>query len=160
MSESNIENINYKQNTELLRVEKLVKKFPVYSGLLRRVQGFVHAVNGVSFKINAGQTLGLVGESGCGKSTLGRLILRLIEPTSGLVMFDGENLIESDKNKLKLVRQKMQVIFQNPYSSLDPRIAFCTASLFENLIDSSSSLSDDVEAFNSLISSEEELIAF
>ncbi len=122
MSESNIENINYKQNTELLRVEKLVKKFPVYSGLLRRVQGFVHAVNGVSFKINAGQTLGLVGESGCGKSTLGRLILRLIQPTSGLVMFEGDNLIESDKAKLKLVRQKMQVIFQNPYSSLDPRM--------------------------------------
>ena len=122
MSESNIGNINYKQNTELLRVEKLVKKFPVYSGLLRRVQGFVHAVNGVSFKINAGQTLGLVGESGCGKSTLGRLILRLIQPTSGLVMFEGDNLIESDKAKLKLVRQKMQVIFQNPYSSLDPRM--------------------------------------
>ena len=122
MTESNIKNLNYKQNTELLRVEKLEKKFPVYRGLIRRIQGFVHAVNGVSFTINAGQTLGLVGESGCGKSTLGRLILRLIEPTSGLVMFDGDNLIESDKNKLKLVRQKMQVIFQNPYSSLDPRM--------------------------------------
>ena len=107
MTESNIKNLNYKQNTELLRVEKLEKKFPVYRGLIRRIQGFVHAVNGVSFTINAGQTLGLVGESGCGKSTLGRLILRLIEPTSGLVIFDGDNLIESDKNKLKLVRQKI-----------------------------------------------------
>ena len=132
MKESVIENISFQKNTELLRVENVVKNFPVYGGLLRRIKGFVQAVAGVSFKIFAGQTVGLVGESGCGKTTLGRLILRLIEPTSGSVLFEGKNIIEADKGKLKSLRQEMQIIFQNPYSSLDPRMTI-GASISEGL---------------------------
>ena len=113
---------------ELIRVRNLVKYFPVYSRgvLLKKEIGVVHAVDDVSFDIKKNETLGLVGESGCGKTTTARLLLNLIEPTSGQVIFENENILEkfnsgSTKEKLR-IRRKMQLIFQNPYGSLDPRM--------------------------------------
>ncbi len=107
--------------TPLLRVDRLAKDFPVNSGLLRRVVGHVKAVDEVSFTIAPGETLGLVGESGSGKSTTARLILRLIEPTGGTVSIDGEELTTLNSRRLQKVRRGMQIVFQDPYSSLDPR---------------------------------------
>ncbi len=107
----------------VLRVEKLVKHFPVSTGsLFRRSVDVVHAVDGVSFDLRRGETLGLVGESGCGKSTTGRTILQLYRPTSGAVYLDGVDLVKLDRNALRLTRRKMQMIFQDPYASLNPRL--------------------------------------
>ena len=106
----------------LLQVKNLVKHFPIKGGLLGRVVDKVHAVDGVSFEINAGETLGVVGESGCGKSTTGRCILRLIEPTSGEVWFDGVNVTALPPNELRAMARHMQIIFQDPYASLNPRL--------------------------------------
>ncbi len=106
----------------LLVVENLVKHFPVQGGLLRRKFAAIHAVDDVSFTVDAGETLALVGESGCGKSTTGRLVLRLIEATSGNVTFDGEDLFKLPPETLRKRRRHMQIIFQDPYASLNPRM--------------------------------------
>ena len=106
----------------LLRVENLVKHFPIKGGLLGRTVDKVHAVDGVSFTLDAGETLGVVGESGCGKSTTGRCILRLIEPTSGEVWFDGSNVTALGAADLRAMARHMQIIFQDPYASLNPRM--------------------------------------
>jgi oligopeptide transport system ATP-binding protein len=108
--------------TPLLQVKNLVKHFPIRSGLLQRVSDHVHAVDGVSFDLAAGETLGVVGESGCGKSTTGRCILRLIEPSSGEVWFEGRNVTALDKPSLRAVAREIQIIFQDPYASLNPRM--------------------------------------
>ncbi len=113
--------------TPLLEVHGLVKRFPVHSGLLRRVVGHVRAVDGVDLHIDAGETLGLVGESGSGKSTVARLITRLVEPTEGTVVLDGVEVTALDAAKLRDARRNMQLVFQDPYSSLDPRVPIATS---------------------------------
>ena len=106
----------------LVEVNDLVKYFPVRAGLLQRVVNHLKAVDGVSFVVKKGETLGLVGESGCGKTTVGRSMLRLIEPTSGMIKFDGKDVLSLKARELKAVRRDMQIIFQDPYASLDPRV--------------------------------------
>src|SRR4029450_5228347 len=106
----------------LLEIRDLKKYFPVGEGLFSRNKGSVKAVDGVNLTVNEGETLGLVGESGCGKSTLGRTILRLIEPTSGEVIFHGKNLLALPGRELRDMRREMQIIFQDPYASLNPRM--------------------------------------
>src|SRR6266498_5927277 len=106
----------------LVDVQHLVKYFPVRSGLLQRVVNQVKAVDDVSFFVKKGETLGMVGESGCGKTTVGRSMLRLIEPTSGAVQFEGKDVLALRGRELKNVRRHMQIIFQDPYASLDPRV--------------------------------------
>ena len=110
------------QSQPLLRVKNLVKHFPIKGGIFGRVSEKVHAVDGVSFELAAGETLGVVGESGCGKSTTGRCILRLIEPTSGEVWFDRKNVTALGKTELRAMARDMQIIFQDPYASLNPRM--------------------------------------
>jgi oligopeptide/dipeptide ABC transporter ATP-binding protein len=105
----------------LVEVRELVKHFPIRQGLLQRQVGAVRAVDGVTFDVMRGETLGLVGESGCGKSTTARLLLRLMEPTSGSVKFEGEEIAHIKGKRLKDLRRSMQMIFQDPYSSLNPR---------------------------------------
>ena len=110
------------RSAPLLKVQNLVKHFPIRGGILSRTVGQVHAVDGVSFELPAGETLGVVGESGCGKSTTGRCILRLIEPTSGQVWFEGKSVTDAGKSELRALARDMQIIFQDPFASLNPRM--------------------------------------
>jgi oligopeptide transport system ATP-binding protein len=110
-------------NNVLLRVDNLVKHFPIVRGIFQKQVGAVRAVDGVSFEVKRGETLGLVGESGCGKSTTGRAILQLYRPTSGSVNFDGVDLVKLKGEELRKMRRKMQMIFQDPYASLNPRMS-------------------------------------
>ncbi|MCC7439749.1 MAG: dipeptide ABC transporter ATP-binding protein [Armatimonadetes bacterium] len=109
-------------NNTLLDIRNLKKYFPIKRGLFSKTVGFVKAVNDVSLNIQQGETLGLVGESGCGKTTVGRSILRLIEPTAGSVQFQGHEVTKMDTSEMRTLRRQMQIIFQDPYSSLNPRI--------------------------------------
>ena len=106
----------------LLVVRRLRKYFPIRKGLFNRHVGDVKAVDGVSFFLRKGETLGMVGESGCGKSTTGRTILKLIEPTEGEARFEGKNIYEMDRGELRRLRRKAQIVFQDPFSSLNPRM--------------------------------------
>jgi oligopeptide/dipeptide ABC transporter ATP-binding protein len=108
--------------TPLIEVSGLKKHFPIRKGILRRTIGQVHAVDGISFSIGEGETLALVGESGCGKSTVGRAVLRLIEPTAGSVMVNGREITGLGKQEMRPLRRQMQIVFQDPFSSLNPRI--------------------------------------
>jgi ABC-type oligopeptide transport system ATPase subunit len=108
--------------TSLLSVRDLVKHFPITRGVFGRTVGAVRAVDGISFDVKSGETLGLVGESGCGKTTAGRAILRLIEPTAGQVTFDGVDVLSLDPARLRALRRQMQIVFQDPFSSLNPRM--------------------------------------
>ena len=106
----------------LLETRNLIKHFPLRSGIFRKIVGFVHAVDKVSFSISKGETMGIVGESGCGKTTVARLIMRLIEPTSGQILLEGNDISKLNKKQLRPVRNNMQMVFQDPQSSLNPRM--------------------------------------
>jgi len=110
-----------RKSQDLIRVKELVKYFPVRAGVFKRIVNWVHAVDNVNFSIRRGECLGLVGESGCGKSTIGRTMLRLMEPTSGSVEFEGRDIFKLDRAGLKAIRREMQIVFQDPFASLNPR---------------------------------------
>lgn len=107
----------------LLEVKDLRKYFPIRRGVMQRTVGHVKAVDGITFDLMQGETLGVVGESGCGKSTMGRSILRLLEPTSGSVVFEGQNVVGLSRSKMQTMRREMQIVFQDPYASLNPRFS-------------------------------------
>ena len=111
-----------KKSKTLLEVKDLCKHYPIRKGLFSRIAGYVYAVDGISFTINEGETLGLVGESGCGKSTVGRTILKLIEPSRGEIIWRGERIDELSRSQMRPYRQQIQAVFQDPYSSLNPRM--------------------------------------
>ncbi len=117
----------HSSNNNLLRVKGLKKYFPVQRGFLQRVAGWIKAVDGVDFDIGHGSTLGLVGESGCGKSTTGRAILKLLEPDEGTIMYEGQDISRLSRHEMKPLRTKMQIIFQDPFGSLNPRMTIGTS---------------------------------
>jgi oligopeptide/dipeptide ABC transporter ATP-binding protein len=125
MSIPTVSKLTGSKSPELVKVVNLVKYFPVRAGVLKRVVAWVQAVDGVSFIIREGETLGLVGESGCGKSTVGRTLLRLLDATSGTVEFDGQDIFNLDRAAMKAMRRNMQIVFQDPYASLNPRKPIC-----------------------------------
>ncbi len=110
------------ENNILLKAENIVKRFPIHGGILSKEVAAVKAVQDISFTLKKGETLGLVGESGCGKSTLGRCLIKLIEPTSGKIIFNNQDITDLQGDELKALRRKMQIIFQDPYASLNPRM--------------------------------------
>ncbi len=111
-----------REGAEILRTEGLVKYFPIKAGLLKRTVGHIHAVDGVDLTLNVGETLGLVGESGCGKTTLSRTIIKLVEPTAGKVLFNGRDISGYTRRQMRDVRRELQIVFQDPYASLNPRM--------------------------------------
>jgi oligopeptide/dipeptide ABC transporter ATP-binding protein len=110
------------EGNEILRIEGLVKYFPIRAGLYKRTVGHVHAVDGVDLAVRSGETLGLVGESGCGKTTLGRTIIKLLEPTDGRIIFNGQDITDFSRRRMREVRRELQIVFQDPYASLNPRM--------------------------------------
>src|SRR5438477_10261712 len=110
------------EGREILRIDGLYKHFPITAGIFKRRVGQVHAVDGVNLSLRAGETLGLVGESGCGKTTLGRTVIKLLPPTDGKIIFNGQDITNFSRRRMRDVRRELQIVFQDPYASLNPRM--------------------------------------